>query len=514
MKRVELKGADIKKLKENSINDVFFELIKKYKSALCGNDDIVYRSFYLCHNTKKAMFIYSTAMNDKKTVSQLVMEPLKYCQCDEGDIVDTIYNNCVFAGRVKKESDFEKSIDAIFEGHILLLLDGENVFIAIDIVDVAKRSMQVPETEKTLRGSREGFMEDVWSNIGLIRNKLGSKSLKAESMCIGKKTKTDVIIMYLDDIADKKIVEEIKKRLSKIDTDAILATGYIEGFIEDNTLSPFPQVRGTERPDIAVAGILEGRIAIMANGTPYALMAPALFIEFFQASEDYYEKIHVAIFIRTIRVIAFIISTTAPAIYIALINFHPELLPSDLLITLAKLRKDVPFPPVVEVITLAFILEVLREGGLRLPTSVGQTLGVVGGIVLSEALSRTNLISTPVLIIFTITYVCIFVIPNYSMSLVVRLIVFFLTFLAAAFGAYGISIGWLLIIIHLARQESIGVPYFAPLAPARYKDFKDLIYRAPIYKMTNRPQSIPSKDKKRMENPKRKSDIEDGSNKK
>ncbi len=220
-------------------------------------------------------------------------------------------------------------------------------------------------------------------------------------------------------------------------------------------------------------------------------------MQFFQSAEDYYEKLHVGIYARIIRVISFVIAITAPAIYISLTSFHPELIPSKLLVALARMRKEVPFPPFVEALVMEFVIETLREAGIRLPKSVAQTLGVVGGIVLGEAAIRANLVSPAMVLVATITAICTFSIPNYSMSLVIRLLRIFIIFLAAIFGGFGISIGLLIILIHLAKQKSIGVPYLAPMAPLRLKDMKDFIYRAPLWNMKNRPASIPSKEKGR-----------------
>jgi spore germination protein KA len=307
-----------------------------------------------------------------------------------------------------------------------------------------------------------------------------------------------VALIYITDLVDNQVLQELKNRMKSIDIDSILATGYIESFIEDNPWSPFPFIHGTERPDKAAANILEGRILIMANGTPFTLIVPALFMQFFQATEDYYEKLHVGLYARLLRFMAFIIAITAPASYIALTAFHPELIPSELLVTLARMRREVPFPPFIEALFMEFVIEALREAGIRLPKSVAQTLGVVGGIVLGEAAIRANLVSPAMVLVATMTAVCTFSIPNYSMSLVIRLLRLLIIFLAAMFGGFGITVGLLIILIHLAKQKSMGIPYLAPAAPLRLKDMKDFLYRAPLWKMKNRPVSIPSKDKVRV----------------
>jgi hypothetical protein len=230
------------------------------------------------------------------------------------------------------------------------------------------------------------------------------------------------------------------------------------------------------------------------------ILVPAQLIQFFQAPEDYYERFYIGSYIRILRGIAFLITTSAAPAYIALTSFHPELVPLELLLNIATQRKQVPFPPVVEALVMEFVIEALREAGLRLPTAVATTLGVVGGIILGDAAVRSNLVSPAMIIVITITIICNFVIPNYSMSLVIRLLRLFLILSAATFGAFGVTLGWLLIIIHLCMLESFGIPYFAPLAPTRFKDLKDLYVRAPIWAMKERPASIPVKNKNRVVN--------------
>jgi hypothetical protein len=443
---------------------------------------------------------------DKNLLNDNVIRPLmKYRGIEEnnsvkGTLAKRIVNSCISIGKVKIVINKEIAKDAVFQGNVLLIINNIEQIIILEVTEEKSRQITEPENERTLRGTKEGFIEDIWSNVALIRKTLQDTTMKVELFKVGRRTKTNLVVLYVESLAKDRLVSEVKNRIKKIDIDGVLANGYVEAFIEDNPYSPFPQTLGTEKPDKVVAALLEGRIAILLDRTPFVLLVPAQFIQFFQGPEDYYERFHMGIYIRILRVIAFVVTTTAAPAYIALTSYHPELVPLDLLLNIASLRKQVQFPPVVEALAMEFVIEVLREAGLRLPTAIATTLGVVGGIILGDAAVRSNLVSSSMIIIVTITIICNFVIPNYSMSLVIRLIRLFLIMLAATFGAFGITLGWTAIVIHLCRLESFSLPYFAPLAPTRFKDFKDLFVRVPIWAMKLRPDSIPVKDKKRLNN--------------
>lgn len=414
------------------------------------------------------------------------------------DFVRSFYRLSV--GKITLQNKFQLAVEAIFEKNVLLAVSGSPAFYLLDISGGEKRQVQESITEKGVRSSKEGFVENLWTNIALIRNIIKDTELKVETIKLGQKTKTKLAIVYLNNLADPKIVAELKRRLSTIDTDSILGSGYIEQFIEDNPRSIFPHFQGTEKPDKAAGNILEGRISIIVDGTPMVLIVPALFIQFFHSVEDYNEKPFVGTFVRLLRVIAFLTATTAMAAYIALTTFHQELIPSDLLISLAIMRKKVPFPPLIEALLMEFVIEVLREAGIRLPSPVAATLGVAGGIILGDAAIRSNLVSPAVIIVTTFSTICTFSIPNYSMSIAARLIRLLLMFLSAFYGAYGIALGWLVITIHLTKQNTLGIPYFSTLAPIRYKDIKDSIIRLPLWLMKERPVSIPQQDRIRLKN--------------
>jgi len=478
-----------------------------FRQQLAGNGDIVFRELMVGGpGGLEAVLIYMYGNVDKTIFNINVINPLMNyrgrldSEAGSSGLVGGLLKSCLNVGKIKTVHSREIARDEIFQGRVALLLDNIDKIILLEVSGKKARQIAEPENEKTLRGSKEGFIEDIWTNIALIRRTLPDPSLKVEISKVGKRTKTALGILYLENLADDKLVNEVKSRIKRIDIDGVLANGYVEAFIEDNPYSPFPQTQGTEKPEKVASELLEGRIAIILDRTPLVLLVPAQLIQFFQAPEDYFERPHIGTYIRILRAIAFVITTTAAPSYIALNSFHPELVPLDLLLNIASLRKAVQFPPVVEALTMEFVIEALREAGLRLPTAIATTLGVVGGIILGDAAVRSNLVSPVMIIVITITIICNFVIPNYSMSLVIRLLRLFLIIAAATFGAFGITLGWLVIIIHLCRLESLGLPYFAPIAPTRYRDLKDVYVRLPIWAMKRRPDSIPVKDKRRQNN--------------
>lgn len=493
--------------------DYFDSTAERFRKDLSGNADVIMRELFIGGNENiDALLVYLMGNIDKKLLNDCVIKPLMTCNSLEDatlngeKLKEHLVKKCLQTGSVSYEIDYEAAVQNIYAGKGLLLVNGIEGFLILTIGGGQERQISEPETEKRIRGTREGFIEDIWVNIGMIRKFVKDPKLRIEMTKVGDRTKTDVAIVYIDGVADPKIVEEVRTRISKIKIDAILSSGYIEQYIEDNPWSVFPQLQGTEKPDKAIANMLAGRILIIADRSPYVFTAPAIFIEFFQATEDYNERPWVGIFARIIRLFAFITAVMGTSVYIALTTFHPELIPSNLIISFARMRKKVPFPPIVEVLIMEFIVEVLREAGIRLPTSVAGTLGLVGGIILGDAAIRSNLVSPVMVVVIAITTVCNFVLPNYSMTLVMRLLRLFLILLAVSFGGYGISLGLLVILTHLARLESFSVPYMSPYAPFRYRDMKDAFLRFPLWKLTKRPLSIPHEDDTRAVSNREKSD--------
>lgn len=470
------------------------------------NRDVVYRQIIIKGDPKRrAAVVYLEGGTDSPTLQDEVLKSLMLesdvnllQQAGAGNLIDRIYETSIPVGQVKKVTQAGEMVQSVFDGLTLVLIDGISEALVLDIRGGERRAPDEPPVERTLRGSREGFIEDLGVNIAMVRRRLRDPHLVVEKTTVGKRTRTDIAILYIDDIADPEIVRNVKGKIDQIDVDGISAVGYLEQFISDNHYSPFPQFRSTERPDKVIMELLEGRIAVMACGTPWVLIAPSLFVSFLQASEDYYDRPFVATFNRLARYLAFVIAVSLPALYIALLSFMPELIPYQLFVILAQARSQVPFPVLVEVLIQEIIIQLVVETGLRLPTSVGQTVGVVAGIVLGQAAINANIASPAIIMVIAFTTIATFALPNYSMVLATRIIRIAFIIVTSIFGVFGFSISWFIMITHLISLESVGVPYFAPFGPVRYGDLKDSFYKGFIWRYKYRPQSIPQLDRKRQ----------------
>ena len=370
----------------------------------------------------------------------------------------------------------------------------------IDLKKCDKRNIEEPIIEAVIRGPRDGFTESLETNISLVRRRLKTPKLKMEGMIIGQLSKTDIVITYLDGIVKDSLVEEVRKRINKINIDAILESGYIEELIEDNSYSVFPQFGYTERPDRLVSNLLEGHVAIIIDNTPIALLAPQTFFQMMQASEDYYERYIVAFFIRCIRYLFLGIALLLPSVYIALLTFHQGMIPRTLLFTIGASREGVPFPVFIETLLMEIFFEGLREAGVRLPRPVGQTVSIVGGLVIGQSAVQAGIVSATTVMMVSITGIASFIIPRFNVGLSIRILRFLMMILGAVMGLYGIFMGFLVILIHMAKLRSFGVPYLSPLSPLNVDGLKDVIIRAPWWAMITRPDFIENKNSKRMKN--------------
>jgi spore germination protein KA len=348
-----------------------------------------------------------------------------------------------------------------------------------------------------VRGPREAFVENLRTNTSMLRRKIKNPDLKIETMKLGQVTRTDVCLVYIKGIVNDKLVDEVKRRLQDIEIDSVMSSGYLEDMIQDNPWSPFPQVNYTEKPDRLAARLLEGRVGIMVDGTPIVLTVPTVFMEFLHSAEDYYERSQIGTAVRIIRFFSMFMSLIMPSLYVAIITFHHEMLPTGLLLSLAAQREAVPFPAFVEALAMELTFEILREAGIRLPRQVGQAVSIVGALILGEAGVRAGLVAPATVIVVSFTGITSFV-YFYSASFTVRLLRFPMLVLSAAFGLYGLIIVLILIVVHMCTLRSFGVPYLAPIAPLVPEDLKDTIVRAPWWGMFARPRSIAWKRSQRV----------------
>lgn len=401
------------------------------------------------------------------------------------DKIKSFTDKLIPASQVKYTYDFKKSVSGILSGHVLIYIDGENRAIKAAIQKREKRSIVDPENERSIKGPKESFIESLFTNVSLLRHIIKSPKFKFETMEIGQETNTMVGICYIKGIADEGIVDTVKKRLKKINVDAILDGGYIEQYIEDESISIFPTVGNSERPDKVASKILEGRVAILVDGSPVVLTVPNLFLENFQATGDYYSRPYFTSANRILRLISFVISTGLPAFYVALVVFHFDVIPIRLLLAISATREQIPFSPLVEALIMMVIFELLREVGIRMPNAVGQTINIVGGLVMGQAAVSAKIVSPIMIIVVALTGITNYMLPALSDTL--PLIRFLLLFASRILGFLGLSVAYIVLLLHLCSLESVGVPYMYPIAPADTDGLKDSIIRFPLWTMKIRP---------------------------
>ncbi|WP_159435419.1 spore germination protein [Sporobacter termitidis] len=391
----------------------------------------------------------------------------------------------------------EEAVDKIFRGSTVVLIDGLDYAFSFELQRIEARPIEEPTTERILKGHHDGFVESASRNIAIVRSKISSSKLKVKKLTIGKRSRSVVAILYMEDIANPEIIGRVEERLNKIEFDNIGAAGTIEQLISDNPFSIFPQHQATERPDKAIANLLEGRIVLLIDSTPVSLILPVDYFQFYQTPDDYNVNFYFGSFLRLLRFIGSAIAVVLPALYIAILTFHYQTIPLDLLVPLAESRSRVPFPPIIEALIMEVSFELLREASIRLPSTLGPTIGIVGGLVLGQTAVQAGIVSNIMVVIVGITAIATFVVPQYDMGLILRVSRFIYMINAALFGVVGVAIYFLLSMAHLVSLESYGQPYLQPIAPFKAKDLKDIFIRGPLTSYSLRPDIARPKDKTR-----------------
>lgn len=485
--------------------------IQTLKDTLGTSSDIIIREILIGkEGTIKACIIYTDGLTDTPSLQNFILETLMLdieksklseVSFPEQNLISVLKDVALTVGEIKETTNLDFLFTSLLSGDTIILIDGYAQALLISNKKWVERAVTEPVAQTLVRGPREGFTENLRVNTALIRRKLKDPNLWMESKVIGTSTKTNIAIVYINGIASDKIVKEVRLRLDRINIDGILESGNIEEFIQDTPYSPFPTVYNTERPDVVAAALLEGRIAILVDGTPFVLIVPALFIQFFQSAEDYYVRTVIGSLVRLLRFLAFMIALLAPALFIAITTFHHAMLPPALLISLAAQREGVPFPAFVEALIMEITFEILREAGVRMPRPIGSAMSIVGAFVIGTAAVEAGLISAMMVIVVSITAISSFVSPSYDLAIAVRMLRFGFMILAASFGLLGITVGLIALILHLCSLRSFGVPYMSPLAPFNVPDQKDTFIVLPIWKMFTRPRLISQKNRVRQQDP-------------
>lgn len=395
----------------------------------------------------------------------------------------------------------EEVISAIMTGNAVLFVDGQNYAYKIRSAGFPGLGVQEASDEKVLRGSNEGFSDSYKTNQALIRKRIRDPELKIEEQQIGRRTQTGIALLYMETIVRKPVLDEVKRRLHAFEIDGVLDSGILEQLTCDAPYSPFPQYLTTQRPDKATLALLNGHVVILVDNSPFALILPVQFASFLKAADDYYTRFEVASFVRLLRYIAIFFAVSLPALYIAVMNFHPELLPPDLISIFASSRDGIPYPVVVEVLVMEIAFELIREAGVRIPGAIGNTIGIVGGLIVGSAAVDASLASPIIVIVVAMTALCSFTIPNNEFSATFRLLKYYLIVWAAFLGMYGYMLGVFSILIHLSGLKSYGFPYLGPMAAGEtehYQGEKDFVLRAPLHKMIFRNRFSTDKNRRRF----------------
>jgi Bacillus/Clostridium GerA spore germination protein len=427
-------------------------------------------------------FLYFDMLIDKTMLNRDIMSQLGVEELTPNGLKERLN-----VGNIEVYTGVNPSVSSLLSGAVLIHLEGYSSVLAVNIRSGDSRSLSKPENESIVIGPQLGFNESLATNISLIRRYLVNPNLCNKSITLGKQTKTAISLLYIEGVASEQMVQTVKERISTITIDGVLDSSLLMQLIEDNGLSIFPQFILTERPDRACSWLLNGKVVILVDGSSLVIGCPQSFVEFFQSMEDQNVKWQVASFFRILRFIAMLLSVFFTAIYVASLTFHYEIIPQPLLIPLSESRSRVPFPPIIEALLLEFIIELLREAGARLPTKVGQTMGIVGGIVIGTAAVQAGFTSNILIIIVALGALASFTTPSFMMGNVIRILRFPIIILAGFWGFYGTMFAFCFLLIHLLRQTSLGSPFLAPFYPIRIRDWADSIFRLPLKYTSKRP---------------------------
>jgi len=463
------------------------------------NADIVIREFTLGINLK-AFIVFVEGMADKIVINDFILRQLMNPDHFKGYKnecpVDYVMNHALSINNVEKVKEYKKIIYDILSGVTALFIEGCEEALLIESRGYEKRNIDKPTTESVVMGSQEGFTENLRTNITLIRRIIKNKDLITEILPIGKTSNSNCAIMYLDGVANPELVKEVKRRIKSINIDFVTGDGMLEQFIEDSPFQIIPQVLNTERPDRAASFIMEGQVIIIGEGVPFVNVVPVTFFAMFHAAEDSFLRWPFGTAIRLIRILGLFFATLLPALYVSLILYHQEMIPTDLLVAFATARENVPFPTIIEVLILEISFELIREAGIRVPGVIGPTLGIIGALILGQAAVAANLVSPVLIIVVAVTGLGNFAIPSYSLATGIRLMRFGLILAGAFLGFYGVAAFLFLAGCFACSMKSFGVPFLSPISPVTKKN-PDIIARMPNFKHKMRPDYLNTPNRKR-----------------
>lgn len=464
------------------------------REHLHDSSDLVIQ--YIEKYNKKIGVFYIRELINSPSMNENIFKPLKELKGENTDI-DAIKESLPIT-YLEKVKNLDKVFFKLVNGFAYIHVDGQKEGILASIAQRKERAIARGEVETNVYGPQVAFTEAMDTNIGIVRQMIANPALKIEEVYVGKVSQTKIAICFLDGVADEQNVNTMRQRITELEFDGPLDAALLVQLIQDNVFSLFPLMRITEQPDFVASNLVEGKVCVMVDGSPFAIIAPSTLISFFQTSQDYYLNWNKATFIRLLRVFGTLVSVFFTGIYVAALTFHYEIIPQAVLVPLGQTRAKVPFPPLIEALFLEITIELLREAGARLPTKIGQTIGIVGGIVIGQAAVQAGFTSNILIIIVALSALASFATPSYDMGTTIRILRFPIIVLAGTWGGVGIMYGVSFLIIHLLRQQTLGNPYMSPFFPMRLKDFRDSFFRLPYTFFYRRPTFVHPHDRSRF----------------
>lgn len=490
IKIVDNKVAELNKpLSTYQLSKSLKENMDMMKTLFQDDDIFVVRELDNSDSTMHFALTYCNGLVNARIINENIIKPLlESIKVESNDVVEYLLRHIIHIDDIKRTEQIKEIVTNVTYGDVILFVDGASEVLILNAKQFDKRQIIEPDNEKILAGPREGFTESLMTNLSLIQRKLRTNELKFKYLTIGDKTNTQVCLCYIDSVVNKKVLEELSKRLSKIKIDGVLDTNYITELTKDNKWSPFRTTGYTERPDVIVGKILEGRVALLLDGTPIALTVPYLFIENFESGEDYYFSFYYTSFSRMIRILGFFMTIIVPAFYIAVVVYHKEMLPTQLFINVAIERQTAPLPAALEAFVMLIVFDIIKETGVRMPNNIGQALSIVGAIVIGQAAVEAKLVAAPMIIVVAFTGITSLLVPKLNAPVI--LIRFCLLILASTLGLFGLMVGLSLVLINVLNLKSFGIPETNPTSTYKFQNIKDLFFRAPWWKMTKRPKPL------------------------
>nr|WP_272508970.1 spore germination protein [Clostridium ganghwense] len=459
-----------------------------------GNMGITIRKLSVCNT--EVYILYIGQISDRQMISESIIKPILQYRDEQKLSIDKIVDSIIYIDDLSIDYDENKIIEYILEGKSIILINSDEKYIVANTVKIQKRNPEKPEIAFTLKGPMDSFTENLDTNISLIRYRIKDPNLRIDSLTVGKRTRTKVAVIYIKDIANPRYVSETKERINNISIDGIFESGYIQKYLLNNDFDLFPQAGIVERSDMACADILEGKIILIVEGGNLALSVPKLIVDFLDSGDDHYDDLHSAILAKIIRAVSLAISLTLSSLYVVVVGFHSDILPTGYTIALASARSAVPINSVLEAVSMEFTSEILREASIRLPTHIGPAFGIVGTLVIGQAAVAAGIVSPLMVIIVGLSTICSFGVSDHTIMNPIRILKFMMICLTGIFGLFGFVIGYTLIVVNVISTTSLGDAYGAPVAPFNFKDLKNFMLSS-INISKERPHSLNPKDKKR-----------------